>query len=184
MTPRRLAAIGAAVLAIAAAARVTVTIPGSDVPQSLQTLAVLVFGALLGARGAAVALAAYLAAGALGAPVFADGAAGVAHLVGPTAGYLAGFAIAAIVVGRLTETGHLDGVLEAIVWMIAGHAIILGLGVLWLGTGIDLGVAVTTGFTPFLRGAAAKSLAAAALVVAWRRIVLPRVGPGPDADAQ
>lgn len=172
-------------LAIAAAAHISVPVPGSDVPQSLQTLAVLVAGALLGGRDGTIALGAYLALGALGAPIFADGAAGASHLFGPTAGYLAGFVVAAAGIGRLAERGRLDRFPEATAWMIAGHAVILGLGGAWLAARIGPGAALETGVAPFLWGGVAKSLAAAALVIAWKRAVARRQREGRSpADGQ
>ena len=85
--------MAAAVVAVALAAQVSVAIPGSPVPQSLQTLAVVLVGAWLGPVRGGAALILYVAIGAVGAPVFADGAAGAAHLSGPTSGYLAGFVV-------------------------------------------------------------------------------------------
>ena len=88
-----------AVTALAVSARVSVPVPGSPVPQSLQTLAVVLVGAFLGPVRGGVAIGIYLILGAIGLGVFADGASGYDHLVGPTAGYLIGFVVAAVVVG-------------------------------------------------------------------------------------
>ena len=118
------------VVVVALSARVTATIPGADVPQSAQTLAVLVVGSLLGARDGALTLTAYLIVGGIGVPVFAGGGSGWAHLVGPTAGYLLGFVAAAAVAGRLADRGLLRRFGPAIAVMICGHALILTLG--WL----------------------------------------------------
>ncbi len=76
-------------------------IPHQPVPYTLQTLVVLLAGAFLGARNGAISQILYVAAGALGAPVFAGGAAGAAVLAGPTGGYLAGFPVAAALAGYL-----------------------------------------------------------------------------------
>ncbi|HLQ22963.1 MAG TPA: biotin transporter BioY [Gemmatimonadales bacterium] len=97
--------IGAAVVALAA--QVAVPLPFTVVPLTLQPLAVLVVGGLLGAAGGATALVLYLAAGATGLPVFAGGTAGAIHLIGPTGGYLLAFPVAAAVTGRLS--GLADG---------------------------------------------------------------------------
>jgi len=93
--------VGAAVVALAA--QVAVPLPFTMVPLTLQPLAVLVVGGLLGATGGAAALALYLAAGAAGLPVFAGGAAGAIHLIGPTGGYLLAYPVAAAVTGRLSR---------------------------------------------------------------------------------
>ena len=169
----RVVAIMLAVVLIGIAARVSIPIPGSPVPQSLQTLAVLLVGVFLGGRDASMALVAYLLVGGLGAPVFADGAAGWSHLVGPTAGYLIGFAVAAGVVGWLSDRGHLHSLLWAFGAMVGGHLVILLLGWLRLGGTIGYGSAFEQGVAPFLVGGAVKSaagaaLAAGAMAVGWR----------------
>ena len=86
-------ALGA--LLVAVAAQVVVPVPFTPVPMTLQPLAVLVVGALLGAAAGASALVLYIALGALGFPVFAAGGSGVLHLIGPTGGYLLAFPVAA-----------------------------------------------------------------------------------------
>ena len=161
----------AAVLLLAVSARFSVPIPGSPVPQSAQTLAVVVVGAVLGARMGFAALAAYLLAGAVGAPVFADGAAGAAHLVGPTSGYLLGFLVAAGVLGQLTDRGHLNSIPRAAAWMAAAHGLILLLGGARLSTTLGLSGALEAGVTPFLWGGVVKSLAGAAIALPLRRRV-------------
>ena len=73
---RRLWMMALGVGIVAVSAQVSATIPGSAVPQSAQTLAVLVVDAFLGARDGALSLTAYLVVGGMGVPVFADGASG------------------------------------------------------------------------------------------------------------
>ena len=103
LAPRIIAVVvGAA--AVALAAQVAVRLPFTVVPLTLSPLAVLVVGDLLGAGGGAAALVLYLAAGAAGLPVFAGGAAGAIHLLGPTGGYLLAFPVAAAVTGRLSRS--------------------------------------------------------------------------------
>ena len=80
-------------LIVALGAQIAVRLPFSPVPITLQTLAVLMVGALLGSRRGALSLLAYLAQGLAGLPVFAGGASGLAHAVGPTGGYLIGFVV-------------------------------------------------------------------------------------------
>ncbi len=109
-------AIAAAVLAgsalVALAAQLRIDLPFSPVPVTGQTFAVLVVGAVLGARLGAAALLTYLVEGLAGLPVFAGGtsawtpsSAGVPVIAGPTAGYLVGFVAAAAIVGALAERG-------------------------------------------------------------------------------
>lgn len=155
------AVILVAVLAIGIFARFDLNVPGSPVPQSAQTLAVLLVGAVLGARAGILALLTYLAFGAVGAPLFADGAAGWQHLLGPTSGYLVSFVVAAGVVGWLADRGSLERFGPALTAMLAAHAIILALGWLRLGTAIGFGEAFLQGVQPFIVGGVAKSLLAA-----------------------
>lgn len=156
---------------IAISARLDIPIPGSPVPQSAQTFAVLLVGVWLGARLGAVALFAYLLAGGLGAPVFADGASGWGHLVGPTAGYLVGFLLAATLMGSLSDRGHLSRLPLAIAGMLAGHVVILGLGWARLGAALGPAEAWAQGVAPFLVGGLVKSLVAALLAVLFVRML-------------
>ncbi len=161
------------VVAVALSARLTIAIPGATVPQSAQTLAVLVIGALLGARDGGVTLVAYLLAGGAGVPVFSDGASGWSHLVGPTAGYLAGFALAATTVGLLADRGVLRRLVPSLAVMMCGHALILSLGWLRLAWTLGAEAAFRQGVAPFVAGGVLKSIVAAVVVVA-----VTRVGPG------
>ena len=94
-------AVGLGALAVALAAQVVVPVPLSPVPMTLQPLAVLAVGGLLGPAGGVSALVLYLVLGSLGLPVFAGAAAGAHHLIGPTGGYLLAFPIAAGLTGAL-----------------------------------------------------------------------------------
>jgi biotin transport system substrate-specific component len=147
-----------------------VVIPTVPVPFTGQTFGVLIVGAALGIRRGALALLLYLALGAIGLPVYAEGDSGTSQLIGATGGYLIGFVVAAAVVGRLAELGwdrHIGGSLAA---MAIGTAIIYALGVPWLKavTGITWEAAVAGGMTKFLIWDAAKlAIAAGIFPVAW-----------------
>src|SRR5437763_1622693 len=100
----RRAALGVRVLAVvlgavlvALAAQVAVPLPGTPVPMTLQPMAVLLVGGLLGARLGALSMILYLAMGAAGLPVFTPTVplVGVARLFGPTGGYLLAYPVAA-----------------------------------------------------------------------------------------
>lgn len=168
ITTHRIAAL-VAILAfvglIALGARVDVAVPGSPVPQSLQTLAVLAAGLALGPRWGLAAGLIYLAAGAAGVPVFAGGASGVSVLTGPTAGYLVGFPLAALLVGAGSQARPRSPVgrpmVVALSLGLAGHLLILTLG--WAGLSLRMGAAdaLSAGVTPFLWGMAVKSVALA-----------------------
>src|SRR5258705_97629 len=82
-----------------------VAIPIGPVPITGQTFAVLLTGALLGSRLGAAAIIAYLVEGACGLPFFAAGSGGLAHLLGPTGGYLVAFPAAAYITGAFSEHG-------------------------------------------------------------------------------
>lgn len=107
-----------------------VTIPVQPVPFTLQTMIVLLSGAFLGSRNGMISQVLYIAAGAIGLPVFAGYSFGFAKLIGPTGGYLLAFPVAAYVVGYLIEK-------KSATWMIAlsmfiGTLIILLSGSLFL----------------------------------------------------
>jgi biotin transport system substrate-specific component len=149
-------------------------IPMIPVPMSMQTYAVVVIGALAGWRLGGLTLVMYLTAAAAGAPLFSGGASGIDHLIGPTAGYLAGFVVSAVVVGYLAENGWTRaGFWHSTLAMLVGHAITLGLGTLWLAGEMGFASALEAGMTPFLLGALAKSLLAAmtihGLMVLWSK---------------
>lgn len=100
-TARRAAAVMTFALLTALGAYAAVPLPGNHVPVTLQGLVVILAGALLGPRLGAASQVAYLMAGALGAPVFSGGAAGLAWLFGPTGGYLLAFPAAAALTGAV-----------------------------------------------------------------------------------
>ena len=94
-------ALGALVVAISAQA--AIDLPGNPVPITLQGLAVILVGGILGAKAGTAALVLYLLAGMSGLPVFSGGRAGAAWLLGPTGGYLLAFPLGAAVTGALAR---------------------------------------------------------------------------------
>ena len=165
---RHIALIAAGTLIVALTAQIV--IPTLPVPFTGQTLGVLAVGAALGFRRGAAALLLYLALGAAGLAVFAEGGSGVAQILGVTGGYLVGFVVAAAIVGRLAELGwdrHIGGSLAA---MAIGTAVIYAIGVPWLKVtlGIPWETAVAEGMTKFLIWDAAKLILAAGIFpAAW-----------------
>src|SRR5215211_3265935 len=130
-----------------------VEIPLWPVPLTLQTLGVLFTGAVLGSRRGALALLLYLTEGAVGLPVFAGGASGVAYMLGPTGGYLVGFVPAAAVVGWLAEHGWDRRPLWTALAMVIGNLVIYALGVTWLAVLLgDLRTALVQGALIFIIG--------------------------------
>lgn len=156
-------------LLTAAAAQVVVPLPFTPVPLTGQTFAVLLTGALLGPRLGALAMLAYLAEGAAGLPFFRAGSGGVAHLAGPTAGYLVAFPAAAYVTGLLAERGWDRRFLPAAAAMALGSLVILAGGWAWLALMFRGGAdAFRLGVAPFLLGDVLKiALAAAVLPSGW-----------------
>ena len=152
---------GAVVLAIAS----YIAIPMVPVPITLQTLAVTTIGALYGPRLGAFTVIVWLAMGMLGLPVFAGGGGGISHFLGPTAGYLLAFPVAAAVTGGLVARGW-TGQKPAFAFaaMLIGNLVCLSLGAAWLATQIGLQAAINAGFAPFLPGAAIKSAMGMALL--------------------
>lgn len=107
----RAGAVALGALLVAAAAQVAVPLPGTPVPMTLQPLAVLLVGGLLGARLGALSMILYLAMGIAGLPVFTPTVplVGVARLMGPTGGYLLAYPVAAFVVGKFSDPGRKPG---------------------------------------------------------------------------
>ena len=133
-------------------------VPMIPVPVTMQTFAVALVGALYGWRLGGLTIVAWLTQGALGLPVLAGGAAGVAHFIGPTAGYLFAFPVAGMAVGWLAERGW-NGrrPWRAFAAMLIGNGLCLVLGAAWLAVLIGLEPAVMTGLAPFLIGAVLKA---------------------------
>jgi biotin transporter BioY len=145
-----------------------VYLPISPVPITGQTFAVLMLAALLGSRRGVMAIIAYLAEGALGLPVFAGGI-GPAVLIGPTGGYLVGFAAVAYVVGRLAEMGWDRRVSTTIAAMLAGEIVLYTFGVCWLAFMTNIRTALSVGLYPFIAGDILKVIFAAAVLPAgWK----------------
>jgi len=139
-------------------------LPFTPVPVTLQTLAVILAGAMLGPVWGPTSQLLYLAAGISGLPVFAGGMAGPAVLLGPTGGYLIGFVPGAWLAGLLLRPGAGWARLGA--GLLAAHAVIFvcGLSRLLAFTGMSVSTSIELGLLPFLPGAAVKAVAAAALL--------------------
>ena len=150
------ARVGAVVLGailVALAAQVSIPLPGTPVPMTLQPMAVLLVGGLLGGRLGALSMILYLAMGAAGLPVFTPTVPlfGVARLLGPTGGYLLAYPVAAWAVGAVVAEGSR-------VWRVA-CGVLAGLVLIHLGglaqpairTG-NVSAAARFGTIPFLLG--------------------------------
>ncbi len=155
---------------IALAAQVRIPVPGSPVPLTGQTFAVLLAGVMLGRSWGGLSVGMYAGAGALGAPVFAGMAGGLAYLAGPTGGYVLGFVAAAMLVGYAVRTypqlQNPFGILGLMLF--ANFVVIHGLGLLHLGflTGMPIGQLFWIGTVPFILVDLIKVVGAAAVALA------------------
>jgi biotin transport system substrate-specific component len=170
---REVVLIVAAAALTAAAAQVSFRLPWTAVPYTLQTGAVLLSGTALGARRGLIAMLLYVAAGAIGLPVYANGEAGIEQLIGSTGGYLIGFAVAAWLVGRLAEQRWDRSVVNSALLMILGTLVIyvVGVPVLALSIPMPLSDAAWYGAAVFVPWDMAKVVVAAVcLPLAWRAV--------------
>ena len=137
---------------------------------TLHTLAVFFLAATLGPRLGFAAMAAYLAAGALGIPVFSgtpERGIGLAYMAGPTGGYLAGYLLGAGLTGWLAQGRGLIGRFLA---MLAGLAVGYALGLAWLALYVPTQGLLAAGLTPFLLGDLVKLALASGLIAAIARL--------------
>jgi biotin transport system substrate-specific component len=166
---RDLLLVAAGALLVALLAQVKIPLPFTPVPLTGQTFAVLLVGAALGSRRGLASLSLYILIGALGMPVFAGAASGLAYAFGPTGGYLLGFVIAAYVVGLLAERGLERSIRTSLLPFLAGTIIIYALGAAWLAFYVGPQAAIAKGILPFVPGDAIKlALATLALPAAWK----------------
>jgi biotin transport system substrate-specific component len=159
----------------ALAAQISVPLPFTPVPFTLQPMIVLLGGAALGARLGATSQALYLLLGVVGLPVFAASPLlpqGAGRLIGPTAGFLISYPLAAFVAGWLAERRFDRKYLTSLLAMAAGLAIIFASGLTWLAygpTALGMAGAVTSALVPFLAADLVKlCLAAGVLPAVWR----------------
>ena len=152
------------------AAKVSVPLPMTPVPGTLQTLAVLLAGAVLGARAGAVSQASYIFMGMAGLPVFALPGSGPLYLLGPTGGYLVGFIAAAFVVGSVIKKTGGREVLPAALAFLLGAATIHTCGLAWLSVVLgDPAAALRAGVLPFVLFDLAKVVAATGIHAGYIR---------------
>jgi biotin transporter BioY len=140
------------------------------VPITGQTFAVLLSGALLGAKRGALSQIFYLLGGLAGIPWFARGG-GMAYLMSPTFGYIIGFVLAAFFVGFLCERGFDRKVESAILAMLIGNILIYFPGLLWLAKFVGWQKVLAVGFYPFIIGDTIKLLLAGSILpLGWKLI--------------
>lgn len=163
--------LGAVLLTVSA----KIQVPFYPVPVTMQTFVVLAFSMACGWKLGGLTVLSYLTLGAMGLPVFAgtpEKGIGLAYMLGPTGGYLLGFALAAVCVGYLAERGWDRKWYTTLTAMLIGNVVIYVPGLIWLGSlvGWDKPV-LSWGLIPFLPGDLAKiALAMIALPASWKAV--------------
>ena len=158
-------------LLLAVCSHIALPLVFTPVPLTLQTFAVLLLGLLLSPRLAAATALAYLAEGALGLPVFAPSPLnGIAHLIGPTGGYLLSYPIAAALTSILWRRVR-RGIVHAAFSAAAGSVVILAFGAAWLAALTHAGTQtiMATAVLPFIPGDLLKIATAALVAVGLQR---------------
>ena len=183
--PRTLTSSGVTIVAGAAltalAAQIALPVPGSPVPVTGQTFAVLLTAAALGPLRGLASQGLYLALGLVGLPVFAGAAHGPHVVFGASGGYLVGFLVAAAIVGAGARRGADRSPLRTLLLFALASVVIYAIGTAWLclDTGMSASAGIAAGVTPFIPGDVAKALLAAGLLPgAWR--LLGRGAAGAD----
>jgi len=140
------------------------------VPITAQTLAVLLSGALLGAKRGALSQLTYLGMGLVGFPWFSRGG-GIAYLISPTFGYIIGFVLAVYFIGWLCERGFDRQLKTAILAMLAGNIVLYIPGLFWLARFVGFEKVLAVGFYPFIIGDLLKILLAGTILpLGWKLI--------------
>jgi len=177
----RWAAVVFVTVLTAAAAQVSVPLPFTPVPLTLQPMVVLLAGAALGSRLGFSSQVLYLLVGLAGLPVFAASPLlpqGALRLIGPTGGFLMAYPLAAFVAGRLAERGFDRRYLTSVAAMAAGLAVIFASGLSWLTIQLTpavgaqaLQTALQTGLYPFIVADVVKLFVAGAVLPGvWKLI--------------
>jgi biotin transport system substrate-specific component len=170
-------ALMAAVMAVAA--QIAIPLPFSPVPFTLQVLAVILSGLLLGLRYGSLSQAIYVLVGAVGAPVFAQFSGGLGVVLGPTGGYLVSYPLAAAVAGLAARAARdaprRRALLAGFLWGCVGLAAIYALGATWLAvvTHLPFAAALAQGVLPFVPFDLIKVALAALVAVAAAPAIVP-----------
>lgn len=180
--PIRAAAVLFVTVLTAAAAQVSIPLPFTPVPLTLQPMVVLLGGAALGPRLGLTSQVLYLLAGIAGLPVFAASATlpqGPLRLLGPTGGYLMSYPLAACLTGWLAARGFDRRYLTSVLAMVSGLAVIFTFGVTWLAffaapAPVGLSAALAAGLYPFFPVDLIKICIASAIMPAVWRFLEPR----------
>ena len=160
---------GSAIIAIAA--QIAINVPFSPVPLTMQPIAVLLVGVVLGSKRSAAAATLYLLEGMSGMPVFAQMHGGAVWLVGPTAGYLWSYPFAAFVAGWFSEKNWGSTIVRAVAGMLVALAVIYLGGWSWLAALTGARNAFVAGVAPFVVADIVKIAIAAMLLPYAQRVI-------------
>jgi biotin transport system substrate-specific component len=161
----------AASLFVALCARVTVPLPFTPVPLTLQNFGVLTVGLLLGSRRGFAALTLYLVEGAFGLPVFSPAilGSGITHLLGPTGGFLMAYPLVAFIAGYIYEHSSRHFAWAALS-AVAAELVLFAGGLSWLAVLThSVSLAIKYGLYWFVFAEVIKVLMAAAVAARWHR---------------
>ena len=171
---RQVALVVGASLFVALCARITIPLPFTPVPLTVQNFGVLLVGLLLGSRRGFAALALYLAEGAMGFPVFnPTGPGGIAQLMGATGGFLLAYPLMAALTGFIVERGRKSFGRAALAGL-AGEIVLFTCGLTWLATLThSVARAFQWGLYWFVFAEVIKVLMSAAVAARWHRRTSP-----------
>ena len=149
---------------------VRIPLPFTPVPLTLQTFFILLCGAFLGSRLGVTAQLSYVFLGVLGLPVFTGASSGLGYLCGPTGGYIFGFILAVLFIGRFIKSAQ-NNLISVLAVLFLGDLILLLCGAVWLKflLGITLGKSLLIGFLPFIPGDLLKALVASGLYLKLKK---------------
>lgn len=149
LTIKEMTLIGICVALISVFSQISIPLPFSPVPITLQPLAVFLSGVILGGRLGSWTIVIYILLGSIGAPVFSGGKAGISVVMGPTGGYLISYPIVAYIIGIGFEKNR--GMILKVVSLIAGLVICYLLGMIQLSivTGMGFQKAFLVGVLPY-----------------------------------
>ncbi len=169
---KQVAIVVAASLFVALCARVTVPLPFTPVPLTLQNFGVLAVGLLLGSRRGFAALALYLIEGACGLPVFSMGA-GIGYILGPTGGFLIAYPVVAFIAGWIYEQKS-EKSAQIFAWAalaaVVAEVVLFASGLAWLAVLThSLSLAIRYGLYWFVFAEVIKVLMADGIAARWQR---------------
>tara|TARA_A100000171_G_scaffold45750_1_gene49840 strand:+ start:316 stop:882 length:567 start_codon:yes stop_codon:yes gene_type:complete len=155
-----------------------ISIPLKPVPITFQTVGFLIIGLTYTPRQAFLSFGAYLFSGALGAPVFTHFSSGPAVLMGPTAGYLAGFLVIGAAMAWVRQTWDLKRPFSLFLLCLVAQICLYSMGISWLSISMPLETAFAVGVVPFILPGIAKALITAGILGYLKK----PVSPGTHAD--